>query len=112
MKRLFTFFSIFFVFLLFFQICNDSIGHSLCHLALILLCLKQGSFLRICKKSTFYDIDHTRTSLQKIISPVSFCHPRPYNGKLPVQIGDVILENVAGTGVDIVATGNVKQIIQ
>ena len=30
----------------------------------------------------------------------------------PVQIGDVILENVAGTGVDIVATGNVKQIIQ
>ena len=29
----------------------------------------------------------------------------------PVQIGDVILENVAGTGVDIVATGNVKQII-
>ena len=30
----------------------------------------------------------------------------------PVQIGDVILENAAGTGVDIVATGNVKQIIQ
>lgn len=29
-----------------------------------------------------------------------------------VQIGDVILENVAGTGADIVATGNVKQIIQ
>ena len=27
----------------------------------------------------------------------------------PVQIGDVILENSAGTGVDIVATGNVKQ---
>ena len=30
----------------------------------------------------------------------------------PVQNGDVILENAAGTGVDIVATGNVKQIIQ
>ena len=29
------------------------------------------------EKPTFYDIDHTRASLQKIISPVSFCHPRP-----------------------------------
>ena len=47
MKRLFTFFSIIFVFLLFFQICNDSISHSLCYLSLILLCLKQGGFLRI-----------------------------------------------------------------
>lgn len=27
--------------------------------------------------------------------------------KAPVQIGDVVLENVAGTGVDVVATGNV-----
>lgn len=27
----------------------------------------------------------------------------------PIQIGDIVVENVAGTGVDIVATKNVKQ---
>ena len=67
-----------------------------------------------CKKGAEYAVKEVTNPTRIVTTTV-----RVKNGSMPVvsvktaqDIPNVILENAAGTGVDIVATGNVKQIIQ
>ena len=87
---------------------------------MICICCPMGCALRVtrdgekisvtgftCKRGEAYGIQEMRCPMRTVTSSVRVNGGvRPVSAQAPVHIGDVLAENIAGTGANLVATAN------